>query len=105
MHPCAAGKEVTDRMSMSTKEAGSTMVLSRRKRLQFALILGSLSAFGPLSVDMYLPALPKLSESLGSPASLAQLSLTAFLLGLALGQLVAGPLSDIRGEEHHSSYP
>ena len=54
------------------------MVLTRGKRLQFALILGSLSAFGPLSVDMYLPALPKLSESLGSPASLAQLSLTAF---------------------------
>ncbi|WP_339293405.1 multidrug effflux MFS transporter [Paenibacillus sp. FSL W8-0187] len=86
-------------MSMSTNEAGSAMVLTRRKRLQFALILGSLSAFGPLSVDMYLPALPKLSESLGSTASLAQLSLTAFLLGLALGQLVAGPLSDIRGRK------
>ncbi|EFU40310.1 drug resistance transporter, Bcr/CflA subfamily protein [Paenibacillus vortex V453] len=86
-------------MSISTNEASSTMVLTRRKRLQFALILGSLSAFGPLSVDMYLPALPKLSESLGSPASLAQLSLTAFLLGLALGQLVAGPLSDIRGRK------
>ncbi len=99
MHQCVAGKEVTDRMSMSTNEAGSAMVLTRRKRLQFALILGSLSAFGPLSVDMYLPALPKLSESLGSPASLAQLSLTAFLLGLALGQLVAGPLSDIRGRK------
>lgn len=99
MHQCVAGKEVTDRMSMSTNEAGSAMVLTRRKRLQFALILGSLSAFGPLSVDMYLPALPKLSESLGSTASLAQLSLTAFLLGLALGQLVAGPLSDIRGRK------
>lgn len=99
MHRCVAGKEVTVRMSISTNEASSTMVLTRRKRLQFALILGSLSAFGPLSVDMYLPALPKLSESLGSPASLAQLSLTAFLLGLALGQLVAGPLSDIRGRK------
>ncbi|WP_127590112.1 multidrug effflux MFS transporter [Paenibacillus lautus] len=86
-------------MSMTTNEAGSAIVLTRRKRLQFALILGSLSAFGPLSVDMYLPALPKLSESLGSSASLAQLSLTAFLLGLALGQLVAGPLSDIRGRK------
>lgn len=86
-------------MSISTKDTGLAIVLTRGKRLQFALILGSLSAFGPLSVDMYLPALPKLSESLGSPASLAQLSLTAFLLGLALGQLVAGPLSDIRGEK------
>lgn len=86
-------------MSSPNIEASSSLVLTRKKRLQFALILGSLSAFGPLSVDMYLPALPKLSESLGSTASLTQLSLTAFLLGLALGQLVAGPLSDIKGRK------
>lgn len=66
-------------------------------RTRKAIILGSLSAFGPLSLDMYLPALPKLAEDLNTTASVAQLTLTACLLGLALGQLVAGPLSDVLG--------
>ena len=61
------------------------------------LILGSLSAFGPLSLDMYLPALPNLADDLHTSTSMAQLSLTACLLGLALGQLFAGPISDVRG--------
>ncbi|TYP69583.1 multidrug effflux MFS transporter [Paenibacillus methanolicus] len=67
------------------------------KRLWMAIILGSLSAFGPLSLDMYLPALPALADDLRTTASLAQLSLTACMLGLSLGQLLAGPLSDVRG--------
>jgi DHA1 family bicyclomycin/chloramphenicol resistance-like MFS transporter len=62
-----------------------------------ALILGTLSAFGPLSLDMYLPALPTLADEFGSSTSYAQLSLTACMIGLALGQLLAGPLSDVRG--------
>lgn len=61
------------------------------------LLLGSLTAFGPLSMDMYLPALPTVAVDLQTSTSLAQLSLTACLLGLALGQLIFGPLSDIRG--------
>ncbi|TMV48074.1 multidrug effflux MFS transporter [Paenibacillus mesophilus] len=66
-------------------------------RLWLALVLGTLSAFGPFSLDMYLPALPQLSDELHTTASLAQLSLTSCLAGLALGQLLAGPLSDVRG--------
>lgn len=62
-----------------------------------AVVLGSLAAFGPLSIDMYLPALPELTHDLNTSTSLAQLSLTACLLGLSLGQLFAGPLSDVRG--------
>jgi DHA1 family bicyclomycin/chloramphenicol resistance-like MFS transporter len=58
------------------------------------LVLGSLSAFGPLSLDMYLPGLPQLGRDLGTSASAAQLTLTMCLAGLALGQVVAGPLSD-----------
>lgn len=69
----------------------------RGNRLKLVLILGALSAFGPLSLDMYLPSLPALAEELGAGVSLAQLSLTFCLLGLALGQLLAGPLSDVRG--------
>ncbi|SFT24566.1 multidrug effflux MFS transporter [Paenibacillus sp. BC26] len=76
---------------------GATAVMPRSRRLWTAAVLGSLSAFGPLSLDMYLPALPKLADDLNTSTSLAQLSLTACLIGLALGQLFAGPISDVRG--------
>lgn len=66
-------------------------------RLRLAIVLGSLTALGPLSIDMYLPALPWLARDLHTTASVTQLSLTMFLLGLASGQLFAGPFSDIRG--------
>ncbi|MET3804845.1 DHA1 family bicyclomycin/chloramphenicol resistance-like MFS transporter [Nakamurella sp. UYEF19] len=59
--------------------------------------LGALSAFGPLCMDMYLPALPGLAISLSSTASAAQLSLSACIIGLGLGQLVVGPFSDRLG--------
>jgi DHA1 family bicyclomycin/chloramphenicol resistance-like MFS transporter len=65
--------------------------------LALALLLGGLSAVGPLSMDMYLPGLPQLSGDLGASASASQLTLTACLAGLALGQLLAGPLSDRLG--------
>jgi DHA1 family bicyclomycin/chloramphenicol resistance-like MFS transporter len=61
------------------------------------VVLGLLSTFGPISLDLYLPALPQLAEELEASASAAQLSITACLLGLAVGQLVAGPLSDRLG--------
>lgn len=70
---------------------------SRFSILWIAFLLGSLASFGPLSIDMYLPALPNLAVDLHSSTSLAQLSLTACLLGIALGQLFAGPISDICG--------
>ncbi|PID01631.1 MFS transporter [Sporosarcina sp. P2] len=61
------------------------------------LLLGSLSAFGPLSMDMYLPGLPIVADDLNASTSLVQLSLTACLIGLGAGQLIFGPLSDIYG--------
>src|SRR6266567_2850538 len=67
------------------------------RRAWLVFILGALSAFGPLSIDMYLPALPSLSRDFGTGASQAQLTLSACLLGLALGQVIAGPLSDELG--------
>ena len=60
-------------------------------------MLGALSAFGPLSMDMYLPGLPSLTRDLGASASAGQLTLTGCMLGLAAGQLVAGPMSDSMG--------
>jgi DHA1 family bicyclomycin/chloramphenicol resistance-like MFS transporter len=61
------------------------------------IILGALSSFAPLSIDMYLPALPSMARDLHTSPAAAQLSLTACLIGLAAGQLLAGPLSDARG--------
>ncbi|CAG7633215.1 Bicyclomycin resistance protein [Paenibacillus solanacearum] len=69
----------------------------RSRRVQLVIVLGMLSAFGPLSLDMYLPALPALAGDLHTGTSQAQLSLTFCLLGLALGQLLSGPVSDVRG--------
>ena len=63
------------------------------------VVLGGLTMFGPLSLDLYLPALPQLADDLGASASAAQLSITACLVGLAVGQLVAGPLSDRFGRK------
>lgn len=71
--------------------------MSAPGRTKYVLILGGLSAFGPLAIDMYLPAFPEIAADLGAGASQVQLSLTACILGLALGQLVAGPLSDTFG--------
>jgi DHA1 family bicyclomycin/chloramphenicol resistance-like MFS transporter len=66
-------------------------------RLRLLLILGALSAFGPLSIDLYLPALPKLTSDFGAQAWQGQLTLTSCILGLAVGQLAFGPLTDRLG--------
>jgi len=64
---------------------------------RIVLLLGSLIALGPLSIDLYLPALPQLTEDLAASASSVQLTLTGILLGLGVGQLLIGPLADIYG--------
>src|SRR4051795_7552964 len=61
------------------------------------LLLGSLIALGPLSIDLYLPALPDLTHDLGASPSSVQLTLTGILVGLGLGKLVIGPLTDVYG--------
>ena len=61
---------------------------------RLVIVLGSVNAIGPLSIDMYLPAFPEIARELDTSASSVQLTLTACVAGLALGQLVIGPLSD-----------
>ncbi|MGF6562809.1 multidrug effflux MFS transporter [Erwinia aphidicola] len=73
------------------------MTPAHPKRLGYAITLGLLAALGPLCIDLYLPALPELAKDLHTPTATAQLSLTAGLLGLGLGQLFFGPLSDKYG--------
>ena len=58
------------------------------------LLLGMLSAFGPFVTDLYLPALPNLADYFKATPSASQLSLTMSMLGLSVGQLFVGPLSD-----------
>ncbi|MGW0880424.1 multidrug effflux MFS transporter [Streptomyces sp. NPDC002671] len=62
--------------------------------LLLTLLLGGLTASLPLALDMYLPSLPEVTRSLHASAATAQLTLTACLTGMALGQLVVGPMSD-----------
>jgi MFS family permease len=65
--------------------------------LRLALVLGGLTAFGPLSIDMYLPAMPRMAGDLHAADATVQLTLTSFIIGLAIGQLLIGPLSDSLG--------
>lgn len=68
-----------------------------RRYLHLVLVLGALSAIGPLTIDTYLPALPTLTADLGATDVQAQTTITGLLIGLGLGQLVIGPLSDAFG--------
>lgn len=68
-----------------------------RRYVKLVLVLGALSAIGPLTIDTYLPALPQLSAELGATDVQAQTTITGLLIGLGLGQLVLGPLSDAYG--------
>jgi DHA1 family bicyclomycin/chloramphenicol resistance-like MFS transporter len=70
---------------------------SGKKRLQLALLLGSLGLLGPFTIDTYLPSFPTIVKDFHTTASLVQISLTACLLGLGSGQLFIGPLSDVKG--------
>jgi MFS transporter, DHA1 family, multidrug resistance protein len=73
--------------------------LRPRRRLGMLAVLGALSAFGPLSMDMYLPSTPTIAANLHAAQWLVQLTLSGCLAGLAVGQLVAGPLSDGLGRK------
>ncbi|GGE20404.1 Bcr/CflA family drug resistance efflux transporter [Polymorphobacter glacialis] len=58
------------------------------------LLLGTLTAFGALTIDLYLPTLPSIAREFSVSAATVQLTFTAFFIGMALGQLVYGPVSD-----------
>ncbi|MDG5804264.1 Bcr/CflA family efflux MFS transporter [Streptomyces ossamyceticus] len=76
------------------RPAKATPAALRRTGLLVTLVLGGLTATPPLAMDMYLPALPEVTNSLHASAATVQLTLTACLAGMALGQLLIGPMSD-----------
>lgn len=73
--------------------------ISKKYYIYLILFLGMLSAFGPFVIDMYLPALPEMTEVFRCDASTVQLGLTFCMVGLASGQLIFGPLSDKYGRK------
>ncbi|HEY0636246.1 MAG TPA: multidrug effflux MFS transporter [Pseudonocardiaceae bacterium] len=95
-HRAADDPAATD--TTGTAMTGSGVTGGTRRRVaRVLIILGSLSAVTPLTVDMYLPAMPQIADSLGTGAPQVQLTLSAFIVGLAIGHLVAGPLGDTYG--------
>lgn len=72
-------------------------VISQKERWKYILILGGLLAMQPFALDPYLPAAPAVANTFGASDSQVQLTMSALTLGFALGQLIAGPLSDSLG--------
>jgi len=68
--------------------------ISHARRVLYIIVLGALTALGPFTIDLYLPAFPQLEEDFATSAAMIQLTLTGTMIGFALGQLVVGPLSD-----------
>src|SRR5919199_2391015 len=87
--------ELQDRAA--TARLAPTPEAAPPNRAALALLLGAFVAVGPLTIDMYLPALPTITAELGTTSAMVQLTLTGTLVGLAIGQLVLGPLSDAFG--------
>jgi DHA1 family bicyclomycin/chloramphenicol resistance-like MFS transporter len=68
--------------------------ISTARRVLYIIVLGALTALGPFTIDLYLPAFPLLEADFATSAAMIQLTLTGTMIGFALGQLVVGPLSD-----------
>ena len=77
-----------------TAGSGDAPVLTPGQTRSLIFILGALTAFGPLSIDMYLPSLPSMAADLNAPTARVQMTLSSYFIGGALGQLLLGPLSD-----------
>jgi DHA1 family bicyclomycin/chloramphenicol resistance-like MFS transporter len=85
-------------MSTETNPAEATASALRGRRLVLlTFLLGGFTAFGPLSMDLYLPAFPVLGNDLGATDAAVQLTLTADVIGIVVGQVLLGPMSDAWG--------
>ena len=82
---------------MTVVETTPYVAFGPRRRALIILIFGGLWTLGSFATDLFLPAMPAAAEALGASESAVALSVTTFLMGLGLGQLIAGPVSDGRG--------
>jgi MFS transporter, DHA1 family, multidrug resistance protein len=90
----AGGKSVASPATAANAAAGPPITAFQRIPARMVLLVGSLSIFGPLCIDTYLPAFPAIGRELHAGASAVEASLTACLFGLGAGQLLVGPISD-----------
>src|ERR1019366_7087817 len=74
--------------------------MTKTRYFFLVLILGALTAIGPFSIDMYLPAFPAIAKSLGTTTAEISLSLSGFFIGYSCGQLLYGPLLDRFGRKN-----
>jgi DHA1 family bicyclomycin/chloramphenicol resistance-like MFS transporter len=74
-------------------------MMSNKQKISLILILGSLTALGPFSIDMYLPAFPAIASDLHTTTEKVAISLSSFFIGISLGQLLYGPLLDRFGRK------
>ena len=86
-------------MTISKKIATEKTAFEKSVPKSIIVLLSALVAFGPLSIDMYLPSLPIIAQDLQSPVSEVQKTITLFLIGFSAGMLVYGPLSDRFGRK------
>jgi len=73
--------------------------MTRKKYISLIIILGTLTALGPFSIDMYLPGFPAIAKDLGTTVAEVSLSLSSFFIGISAGQLLYGPLMDRYGRK------
>src|ERR1700730_13898376 len=90
-HGRTAAAPVADPSPVAATRPGGS---ASRGPTRLVVLLGALTAFSPLAIDMYLPAFPQIERDLAAPAGTLPLTLSLFLAGLALGQLVCGPIAD-----------
>ena len=91
---------VPDHVRRASRETASVHPgdrLSRTRLFWYVILLGALTALGPFTVDLYLPAFPMLEDDFDTTAGAVQLTLTGTMVGFAIGQLIVGPLSDVIG--------
>ena len=82
---------------IAASETETSDVVRQPSTARLALILGALAAFGPLSIDMYLPGLPAIAQEFGTDTAAAQQTLAIYFAGLAIGQAFYGPIADRLG--------
>ncbi|MEO6020832.1 MAG: multidrug effflux MFS transporter [Knoellia sp.] len=95
--PLGGGGVLTKQRPALTPSLRQAPAPAGRAYVRLVLVLGALVALGPLTIDTYLPALPTLADELGASEPQVQFTLTGIMLGLGLGQLVLGPVSDAVG--------